>query len=423
MPGRSGCGRDGEKASQGDSEGRTPVRAVRLAAEVQATRVAADFTQAQDARRVARTLAAISKAPPAGKAARSDWLAQQASKTLRSRGPLGKTGARGRLKGHLFEDLDVHTYNRALRNRITGRKMVKRTNARNVAYDASKYKRVWTRRGPKWKFAGAVQHKTGPAGIESAIAKMNRLKPGSASKGTARLPKDKASAAARRAGRRTRVQGSKVTSTELETTLNRGLEGLRTKGVAATSRTRAVAGSSARSGGLAALVGGVLEGPALIRGDTSAREFAENRSMDVAEGGTAAAIGTVGAGAVLGTGTGSAAAATLGGPLAAAATSAASTLAGMGPIGAAASTGLGSVSAATAGPAIVTGAVMLVAGHATWMAFAVARRHLRDRQVERRLDVDPAPSHGTTPPTAESVLAPGTDGRSAPSGQAFVDVP
>ena len=337
---------------------------------------ARNVARANKAKTVAETLTDISKSAPGAGAARSDWLRSEAAKTIKSVGPAGKTGARGRLKGHLFEDLDITAYN--CRGARAGKEMVKRANPRNAAYDASKFK--------DGQFIGAVQHKSSPAGVEAAVAKMEAVKPGAAKRGTIRVPGDQATETARRAGNRARVQGSSVTSEQLENTLDTGLAGLAAKGGKGASVYREVALGTAKSAAIGAAIGGALEVPALVRGQVSTREFAENRAVDGGEAAIATAVGSVAAGAVLGTSLGASTAASAGGACAAAAASSATAVGGMGTVGGAAATALGGVTAASAGPIVVGGVVVLGTGYLVGQGFKLARRWVRDKQEGRRLE-------------------------------------
>lgn len=327
------------------------------------------------AQQVADTLIDISSRVPDHPVARSRWLQAEATRTISSAGPLGKTGARGRVKGHLFEDLDIAAYNKS--GAAAGKSMVKRVNARNATYDASK---LQLGKG----FRGAVQHKSSPAGVELAIKKMEKAKPGSAARGTIRVPGDRAAEAARRAGKRARVQGSTVTSGQLDSTLDSGLVELAASGSKATSARRPLARGSARAALISSAVGAVTDIPSLAAGELTGRDFAENRALDAAEAVVVTTVGALAAGAVVGTTAGTAAAAAAGGAVASAAATGAGAIAGMGSVGAAAATALGGVTAAAAGPAIVGGAVVLGVGLVIGAGFKRVRGHVNARHGARR---------------------------------------
>lgn len=330
--------------------------------------------RATHARKVSDTLVDISSRVPEQAAARSQWLELEASRTISSVGPVGKTGARGRLKGHLFEDLDIAAYNKS--GKAVGKSMAKRLDARNAAYDASKFQ--------GGKFRGAVQHKTSPAGVEAAIKKMEKIKPGSATRGTIRVPGDRAIETAKRTGQRTRVQGSKVTSRELENTLDSGLAELATKGSKGTSARRALAKGTAKSAMISAAVGAVCDVPALAAGDLTGRDFSENRLVDASEAVAVTTAGSLAAGALLGTTAGTAAATAVGGAVASSAATGAAAVAGMGSMGGAAATALGGVTAAAAGPVVVGGAVLLGVSLVVGKGFRQVRLRVRAKQADRR---------------------------------------
>lgn len=398
------------------------------------------LSRADDAGKVARTILDISSPGrvPVSRSDRSSFLKAEAARTRLSTGPTGKSGARGRLKGHLFEDLDIAAYNAT--GKATGHRLSKRANPRQQTYDADRY--------VAGKYAGSVQHKASVAGADSAITKMDKRKAGSARKGTIRVPGDQAEATRERVRGRARVHGSEITTEKLNATLDTGLEELAKGGARGASKTRvAVRGvsraavTSAAIGGLTdarALVRGELTGktfaarrtqeagqtavattvsaalervgsgtnalrdgaarsaavtlavsslrevPALVRSDLSGRDFLENRAIDAAETATAAALGTAATGAILATAGGAAGAANIGAAAASLSAAAAGSIGGFGSVGATVATSLGTVSAAAAGPAIVGGVVVLGTGFAVGTGFKLVRRKVRSHQTSRR---------------------------------------
>src|SRR5207302_698556 len=80
-----------------------------------------------------------------------------------------------------------------------GKQAVPRKGSTNKAYDAS---RVVNK-----NFAGAVQQKSSAAGTEKAIAQMEKVKPGSARRGTLRVPRDQVGKTKAQARGRIRVKG------------------------------------------------------------------------------------------------------------------------------------------------------------------------------------------------------------------------
>jgi hypothetical protein len=239
-----------------------------------------------------------------------------------------------------------------------------------------------------------VQQKSNAAGINKAIAQMERTKPGSACKGTARVPKDHVAAARRKAldpttGKpRIRVKGMEFTSDEAGRRLDHGLSDVAKQGTKAGSQIRALAKGGAIGAAVSVGMGAVGEAGALRRGDVTAREFGENRVVDAAEGATGAVVGTLAASTggaaatavITGTAAGASAAASAG----AAGTALVGVVGGFGSGGAAVAGVLGGVTATAALPVIAGGALALGSGIVIAKSFKHVRRSVTTRQQQRR---------------------------------------
>jgi len=263
-----------------------------------------------------------------------------------------RAGGRGQLKGHFLEALDVKAY--GAKGRAVGKQLVPRKGSTNKAYDAS---RVVNK-----KFAGAAQQKSSAAGTEKAIAQMERVKPGSARRGTLRVPRDQVAKTKAQARGRIHVKGMEFTSEQAGTKLDQGLGDVAKRGSKAGSAARATAKGAAIGAAVNVALGAAGEAGALKRGEVDTRDFAENRAVDAAEGATNAVVGIAAASAggaaataALGTATGAAAAASAG----AAGTTAVGAISGMGTVGAAVGGALGGVTVAAAAPAVVGGAAVI----------------------------------------------------------------
>jgi hypothetical protein len=288
-----------------------------------------------------------------------------------------RAGGREQIKGHFIEALDIKTYN--AKNRLTGKQLVPRKGSTNKAYDASRI--------AKKKFAGAVQQKSSAAGTEKAIAQMEKVKPGSASRGTLRVPRDQVAKTQKKAVKRIRVKGMEFTSEQAGSKLDQGLGDVAKKGSRAGSTARATAKGAAVGAAVTVAMGAVGDAGALKRGEIDGRDFAENRAVDAAEGATNAVVGVGAAGvggaiatAALGTSTGAAAAASAG----AAGTAAVGAVSGMGAAGAAIGSALGGVTVAAAAPAVIGGAAAIGGGVLVSKGYKRVRKALRTRQERRR---------------------------------------
>jgi hypothetical protein len=249
----------------------------------------------------------------------------------------------------------------------------------NETYDASRI--------IKGKFAGGVQQKSSAAGIDRAVARMERVKPGSAKRGTVRVPKDHLAAATKRARGRTRVAGMEFTSAKAEKVVDRGLKDVAKKGTRASSRGRALSKGGATAAVLNAGLGAIGDAGDLRAGRLSGRDFAKNRALDAAEGATSATVGALAAGATgtlvtgaLGTSAGATAAGTVG----AVGTSALGTIGGMGSAGGAVATAFGGITVASAAPVVIGGAVSISAGVLISKGFKRVRRKVKNNQRQLR---------------------------------------
>jgi hypothetical protein len=244
----------------------------------------------------------------------------------RAKGALNAPGSGGpgqHLKGHFIEALDRQAYNS--KNALNGKVLVARARPNHATYDASRI--------VNGRFAGAVQQKSSGAkpAVDKAIRQMNKTKPGSAARGSVRVPKDQVVRATKSAKGRVRVQPMDFTSEQATKKLDRGLGDVAKSGAKAGSKLRAAARAGAVGAAVNVAVGGISEAGALKRGELDGRDYAERRALDAVEGtgtgvvttavGGAASVGAttlIGASATLGTaaaGTGVAAAAVAAAPV------------------------------------------------------------------------------------------------------------
>lgn len=229
------------------------------------------------ARDVEKTINRIRRTPAGG--ATDAWLRDVAADTLRKTGPDGKSGAFGQLRGHLFEEWDIRDYNLRRGGKY---RLVQRVHPRNPGYDASRFH-------INGRFAGAVQHKCGPASIAKAIEKIEKSKPGSACKATIRVPKDRADACWKAAAGRIRIQASRLSDKTITRRAKTGLRDIASHGEAATSLGLQAARGAAKSAAGATVVSGLGDLGALLRHDLNAHQFVARRCVDAAEAGVAAA--------------------------------------------------------------------------------------------------------------------------------------
>jgi hypothetical protein len=337
--------------------------------------------RADNARMVAETIERTHTRQAAKAASRSQFVKERAgaikSAAEKAATEGGRAGGREQIGGHFKEALDVKKYNAT--NRLTGRKLVPRKGSTNPGYDATRI--------IKKKFAGAVQQKSSAAGTEKAISQIEKVKPRSATRATLRVPRDHVAKTRAKAAGRIRVEGMEFTSQQAGSKLDQGLGDVARKGTSAGSKVRATAKGVAVGAAIDIALGAATEAGALKRGEITARDFAENRCVDAAEGVTNAIVGSAAAGvggvaatAALGTATGAAAAASVG----AAGTAAVGAISGMGAAGAAVGTVLGGITVAGAAPVVVGGAVMLGTGVIVGKGYKHGRRRLRTRQKQRR---------------------------------------
>jgi hypothetical protein len=347
--------------------------------------------RAKSARRVARTIehthpkqAAKAKSTAAFVRDRAGQIRDGAAKAA-AEGT--KAGGREQLKGHFIEALDVDTYN--AKNLLNGKKLVPRNGSTNKAYDASRIVKT----AGKEKFAGAVQQKSSVHGTTKAIDQMERVKPGSASRGTLRVPKDHVAAARKRAldpatgQSRIRVNSMEFTSEQAGKQLDQGLADVAKKGIKAGSQVRALAKGGAIGAGVSVAIGAVTDARALKEGRLTRSDFVELRSVDAAEGATGAVVGTLAsaagataATAALGTASGATFAASVG----AAGTAAVGTIGGMGAGGAAVAGVLGGMTATAALPVVAGGAAAFGVGAAVTKGFKRVRGAVKDKHRRRR---------------------------------------
>lgn len=337
--------------------------------------------RAANAGMVADTIERTHSAQAAKAASRSTFVKERAGTIKKAAAAAieqGKrSGAREQLKGHFIEALDVKTY--GARGRFAGKKLVPRKSATNKGYDAS--------RVVKKKFAGAIQQKSSPAGTEKAIAQMEKIKPGSARRGTLRVPWDYVAKTRQRAAGRIRVKGMEFTSEQAGSKLDQGLGDVAKRGGKATSTARATAKGAAVGATVSVALGAVGDAGALRRREIDGRDFAENRGVDVAEGATNAVVGVAAAGvggavatAALGTSAGAAAAVSAG----AAGTAAVTAISGMGAAGAVVGGVLGGVTVAAAAPAALGGAAAIGGGVVIGKGYKRVHKWVRVRQEGRR---------------------------------------
>ena len=353
--------------------------------------------RAANAKMVADTIERIDTWQVAQAASKPDFLKSRAGEITEAAKRAAAEGrpavVRERLKGHFIEALDVKTYN--AKGKLAGKELVERARCNNPGYDASRFIKV----DGKKKFAGAIQQKSNATGTWEAIAKMEKIKPGSATLGTLRVPKDQVAAAQRNAldkvtGRpRIRVKGMDFTSEQAGKQLDKGLGDLAKSGVKAGSHARALAKGGAVGAAISVGIGALTEVRALHRGEVNGREFAENRGVDAVEGATNAVAGTLAAGAggaaataALGTATGASFAASAG----AAGTAVVGAIGGMGTGGAAAAGVLGGVTAPAALPVIAGGVVAIGAVVVVGKGFKRVRRKVKDSQQARREELEAA---------------------------------
>lgn len=273
------------------------------------------------------------------------WWRNTAADILQKAGPGGNRGALGQLRGHLFESCDIRDYNFY---RAGAYRLVQLRKPFNRYFDA-------IRLDANGKFAGAVQHKLGPAGIPTAINKLEAYKPGLAKKVTFRVPKDRFKVCKQAAKGRISVKKSRLTSKSIGRIADCGLRELAAHGEAAMSLRRQVGRAAAKSGVVSVAVGALVDLHALSGGNLNARQFGARRGIDAAQAGITAA----------------AAATTI-----ADVTARATCLASAAPAGTLAAKVVGRVAASTVvSPAVVA----LVVGYGVSRAASPVRRYVTDR--------------------------------------------
>lgn len=339
------------------------------------------------ARDVRKTILRIRKRPLPG-IPTDQWLREKAGETLKSRGPDGKSGALGQLRGHLFEHLDIDDYNR--RGGAYRLKPVR--NPLNPGYDA-------IRRDANGHFAGAVQHKSGPAGIGKAIKNLEARKPSSARKATIRVPKDQLQDCREAAGRRIRVQESHLTNKTVARRAEKGLRDLAAHGEAASSLSRQAGRAANKNAAISVAKGVVVDLPAVRRGDLNARQFVARRGVDAAEAWVSAACTTMTAVGV---------------------TAGATSLASAATAGTLAATVAGTVATSTV---VAPAAAGIAIGYGVGQVARPLRRYVTDR-LDSRADDERGPSGPDEPPEGSTSVADGsprlpTRPKSGPAGAAL----
>lgn len=202
----------------------------------------------------------------------------------------GGSGAFGQAAGHLFERLDVASYN--ARNGASGKVLQLAKDPSHGVYDAV--------RKINGRAAGSVQHKLSRRHVGKAIQKMESRSPGSAARGTIRVPKGELERARQAAARRTRVAASSVSKGRVNRTLKRGVSRLSSLGPeAATSVPRAMGRAAGFAAATGVATGAMTDARRLRSGALSPREFWERRAQDAVDAGASGAV-ALGATAVLG---------------------------------------------------------------------------------------------------------------------------
>jgi hypothetical protein len=230
---------------------------------------------------VYETILRIRKLPPAGTST-DQWPRKVAAQTLSSTGPDGRSGAFGQLRGHLFEHLDIRDYN--LR-RAGVYRLVRFPDPLHPGYDA-------IRIDANGKFAGAVQHKCGPASFAQAINKLEAHKPGSACKATIRVPFERFKDCQQAASGKIQVQASRLTNKAIIRRAKTGLHDLTNHGEAATSLGRQAGRAAGKGAAAAIVIEGITDLPALRGRKLNGRQFVARRGVDAAQAGITAAATT-----------------------------------------------------------------------------------------------------------------------------------
>jgi hypothetical protein len=382
MPPNAAAGPQDHDDSQPDELLPKEVREVGQQAGVVVGKHAVD--RAANTKMVAGTIERVHAGQVAQAASKSDFLKSRAGEITEAAKRAAAEGrharARDLLKGYFIEALDVKTYN--AKGKLAGKKLILRARCNNQGYDATRLIKV----DGKWEFAGAIQQKFNATGTRDAISGMEKIKAGSATKGTLRVPRDQVAAAERMARRRVRVKGMDFTSQQAGKQLDKGLGDLAKSGVKAGSQARALAKGGAVGAAISVGIGALTEVRALHRGEVNGREFAENRGVDAVEGATNAVVGALAAGAggaaataALGTAAGASFAASAG----AAGTAVVGAIGGMGTGGAAVAGVLGGVTATAALPVIAGGVVAIGTGVVVGKGFKRVRRKVKDGQRRR----------------------------------------
>lgn len=296
-----------------------------------------------------------------------------------------RSGAREQVKGHFIEGMAIRDYNAS--RRLVGKTLEAMPSPTHRAYDARRFTTV----NGQQQFAGAVQVKSGAAGVEKAIAQIERVKPGSANGATLIVPDDQVAAATRKAAGRITVKGSGVTRTHSTKRLDKGVKAIAEDGASAASKAKALGKAGAAGAALGVAIGAAAEARALKNGEISARHFIENRGIDAGEGAAggvlgagAASLAGAGATAALGTTAGASFAASAG----AAGTAVVGTIGTMGSGGAAVAGVLGTLSAPVVLPALAGIGASVVIGIGVSRGAKAIRKEVEKSRVT---ETDPIP--------------------------------
>lgn len=350
--------------------------------------------RADDAKRVIKAIERT-HTRQVGKAAAKAEATKAAASKVRSASERAlaegrRSGGFEQLKGHFVEILDVDSYN--AKNKLVGKRLEQLPKSTNEAYDALRFtKRTGSHGRSVEVFSGGVQQKASASHVEHTISAMERKKPGSARKGTLRVPRDQASAARRKAaGRVKEVKSMDFTRQEAADRLGDGVKDVARNGTKAASKVRALGKAGAIGAGVSTALGGLSEIPALRRGEVDGREYLENRVIDAAEGGTGAVAGTVAAGAGAAAGTaalGTAAGASFAASAGAAGTAAVGVVGSVGAPGAALAGALGGITAPVALPAAAGALLATGVGFCVTKGFKWVRGRVNaHQQIRRRME-------------------------------------
>lgn len=212
-------------------------------------------------------------------------LGPTAHASLKAAGLKLKTspGAFQQIRGHLFEAMDVADYNRLHALLGDGHRLVLRVDSCARGYDASRF--------INGRFAGGVQHKLGVSGVGSAIKRLEAWRPGTSGQATFRFPADAAEEASRRYGNQVFVKASRITTRNVDRTLERGASEFWIFGVYAARRGFQVGFAAVVGAGLSVAAGAVID--LLLYRSLTLAHFTARRGPDALGGAVTAVITTV----------------------------------------------------------------------------------------------------------------------------------